>query len=153
MDYTIVKWLHILSSTLLFGTGLGTAFFMFCANRSRNIQAIAIVTRYVAIADWTFTTPSVIFQPASGFYLAIKAGYPLMSGWILWSFMLYLLAGACWLPVVWLQLRLRDMAATAARDNTALPDRYWRYERIWTLLGIPAFFSLIIVFYLMVAKP
>jgi uncharacterized membrane protein len=153
MDYTIVKWLHILSSTLLFGTGLGTAFFMFCANRSRNIQAISVVTHYVAIADWSFTAPTVILQPLSGFYLANKAGYALTSGWILWSFALYLLAGACWLPVVWLQLRLRDMAATAARDNTALPDRYWHYERIWTLLGIPAFFSLIVVFYLMVAKP
>jgi uncharacterized membrane protein len=112
-----------------------------------------VVTRYVAIADWSFTTPTVILQPLSGFYLAIKAGYALTNGWILWSFALYLLAGACWLPVVWLQLRMRDMATIAARENTALPDRYWRYEQIWTLLGIPAFVSLIVVFYLMVAKP
>ena len=154
MDYLTTKWLHILSATFMFGTGFGTAFYMFVTNRSRNVQAIAVVTRWVARADWWFTTPSVIVQPLSGLWMMHLAGYPLTTHWILWSLWLYGLAGACWLPVVWLQLRMRDMAQdAAARNDTALPARYWRYERWWTLLGFPAFGALVVVYWLMVNKP
>ncbi|SFU94852.1 DUF2269 family protein [Pseudoduganella namucuonensis] len=153
MDYLALKWLHILSATLMFGTGFGTAFYMFVANRSGNTQAIAVVTKWVARADWWFTTPSVIVQPLSGLWMIHMAGYPMSSTWIAWSIALYLLAGACWLPVVWLQLRMRDMAAIAADTGAALPPRYWRYERIWTALGFPAFAALLVVYWLMVHKP
>ena len=153
MTYTLVKWLHVLSSTLLFGTGLGSAFYMFFASRTRDVRAVAVVVRHVVIADWLFTTPTVIFQPLSGIYLAHLAGFPLSSPWLAWSIALYLLAGACWLPVVWMQIRMRDWAATALRDGTPLPETYWRYLWRWTALGIPAFVALVIVFYLMVAKP
>lgn len=153
MDYMTMKWLHILSSTLLFGTGLGTAFYMFFVSRSQDVRAIAVVAKYVVIADWLFTTPTVIFQPLSGLYLTHLAGFPLTSRWIMWSIGLYLLAGACWLPVVWLQIRMRKLAQEAVQNTRELPAIYWRYQRIWILLGIPAFAALIIVFYLMVAKP
>jgi len=152
MEYVVVKWLHILSSTFLFGTGIGSAFYMLFASLTRDWRAIAVVVRYVVIADWLFTTPAIIVQPITGFYLAHIAGYPLSAGWIAWSVALYLLAGACWLPVVWLQMRMRDMAAQAALDGQPQP-LYWRYLRLWVLLGIPAFFALVVVFYLMVAKP
>jgi uncharacterized membrane protein len=154
MDYLTVKWLHILSSTLLFGTGFGTAFYMFFSNRSGNIQAIAVVTRWVARADWWFTTPAVIIQPLSGLWMIQAAGFPLHSSWIVWSAGLYMLAGLCWLPVVWLQLRMRDMAQFAvASGNSELPQRYWRFERAWTLLGVPGFSALIAIYWLMVNKP
>ncbi|SDH60224.1 MULTISPECIES: DUF2269 domain-containing protein [unclassified Duganella] len=153
MDYLALKWLHILSATAMFGTGFGTAFYMFFTNRTRNVTAIAVVSRLVARADWWFTTPSVIIQPLSGFWMIHMAGYPLGSTWIVWSLALYALAGACWLPVVWLQLRMRDMAAIAARDDAPLPARYWRYEKIWTALGFPAFGALLVVYWLMVHKP
>ena len=153
MEYLAIKWVHILSATLMFGTGFGTAFYMFFVNRTRNVQAIAVVTRLVARADWWFTTPSVIVQPLSGFWMIHLAGFPLSSRWIVWSFALYLLAGACWLPVVWLQLKMRDMAARAAASGAQLPARYWRYEKIWTALGIPAFVGLLVVYWLMVHKP
>lgn len=153
MEYLIVKWLHIVSSTLLFGTGIGSAFYLLFASLSRDVRAIAVVSRHVVRADWLFTATTVVFQPLSGFYLAHLAGYPLGSRWIVWSVVLYLVAGACWLPVVWLQMRLRDMAQASARDGVALPALYWRYLRIWTALGVPAFFALIVVFYLMTAKP
>lgn len=153
MEYMIAKWLHILSSTLLFGTGLGSAYYMFFASRTRDPRTVWNVVRYVVIADWVFTTSTIIFQPLSGFYLAHIAGYPLMSRWIVWSVLLYLLAGVCWLPVVWMQIRMRDMAKQAAESGTALPEQYFKYLRIWVLLGIPAFLALVIVFYLMVAKP
>ncbi|WP_035823349.1 DUF2269 family protein [Janthinobacterium sp. RA13] len=153
MEYLLVKWLHIVSSTLLFGTGIGSAFYMLFTSLSRDVRAIAVVSRHVVRADWLFTATTVVFQPLSGFYLAHLAGYPLNSRWIVWSVVLYLVAGACWLPVVWLQMRMRDMAQASARDGVALPALYWRYLRIWTALGVPAFFALIVVFYLMTAKP
>lgn len=154
MDYVTWKWLHVVSSTLLFGTGIGTAFFMFVANRTGDVRAIAVVTRFVVIADTLFTLPTVIFQPLSGYVMMRIAGIPLLTEWIWMSFALYALAGLCWLPVVWIQLRMRDMALEAALTGAPmLPVRYWRYERVWVLLGMPAFFALVIVFYLMVAKP
>ncbi|RZI84696.1 MAG: DUF2269 domain-containing protein [Rubrivivax sp.] len=153
MTYLIVKWLHILSSTLLFGTGLGSAYYMFFASRTRDPKVIASVVGLVVWADWVFTTTTIVFQPLSGFYLAHLAGFALTSQWIVWSVALYLLAGACWLPVVWMQMRMRDMACEAVRQNTELPPLYWRYLTRWTLLGIPAFLALVVVFYLMVAKP
>lgn len=153
MDYVTVKWLHILSSTFLFGTGLGSAFYMLFTSLSRDVRATAVVVRYVVLADWLFTTPTIILQPLTGFYLMHLAGYPMTSSWIVWSIVLYFVAGACWLPVVWMQIRMRRFAQEAVDRNEALPPIYWRYLRIWVLLGIPAFFALVIVFYLMVAKP
>jgi uncharacterized membrane protein len=153
MEYLIVKWLHILSSTFLFGTGIGSAFYMLFTSISRDVRAIAVVSRHVVVADWIFTATTGVIQPLTGIYMIYLAGFPWTSGWIMWSVGLYLLAGACWLPVVWIQYRMRDMAQVAARDNAELPEQYWRYLRIWVALGIPAFFALVIVFWLMVAKP
>jgi uncharacterized membrane protein len=153
MTYLVVKWLHILSSTVLFGTGLGSAFYMYFTSRTGNTPAIAVVIRYVVIADWIFTTPAIILQPLTGFYLMHLAGFPLATPWILWSVVLYLLAGAAWLPVVWMQIRMRDMAAAAATAGRSLPSLYWRLLRIWVSLGVVAFGALVVVFYLMVAKP
>jgi uncharacterized membrane protein len=152
MEYVIVKWIHILSSTFLFGTGIGSAFYMLVTSLTRDWRAIAVVVRYVVIADWLFTTPAIIVQPLSGLYLMHLGGYRLDAAWIAWSIGLYLLAGACWLPVVWLQIRMRGIAEQAARDGAPAPE-YWRLFKAWVLLGIPAFFALVIVFYLMVAKP
>ena len=153
MDYVTLKWLHVLSSTFLFGTGIGSAFYMLFANMSRDIRAIAVVSRYVVVADWLFTSTTIIVQPLTGYYLIRMAGFPIHSRWIVWSIVLYVIAAACWLPVVWLQMRLRDMAAAAARDGTPLTAQYWRYFKIWVVLGIPAFFAFVAIFYLMVAKP
>ncbi|HEV7393118.1 MAG TPA: DUF2269 domain-containing protein [Burkholderiales bacterium] len=153
MEYLIVKWLHVLSSTVLFGTGLGSAFYMFFTNRSTDVRAIAIVCRRVVWADWLFTTPTAILQPATGFYLVYLAHMPLASNWIGWSLGLYALAGACWLPVVWIQIRMAEMAERAVAQGGTLPPLFWRYHRIWTALGVPAFVAFIAIFYLMVVKP
>ena len=153
MTYLIAKWLHILSSTVLFGTGLGSAYYMFFASRSGDARTAATVVRYVVIADWLFTTTTIVFQPLSGLYLAHLAQIPLTSAWIMWSFVLYFVAGACWLPVVAIQIRMRRLAESAATRGEPLPPEYRRYLRIWTALGVPAFVSLVIVYYLMVAKP
>src|SRR5687767_13430334 len=119
MDYLIVKWLHILSSTVLFGTGIGSAFYFLCASLRGDPRSIWLVARYVVIADWVFTTPAVIVQPLSGWYLASVAGFPLSAPWIAWSIALYVVAGACWLAVLWMQIRMGEMARMAAESDGA----------------------------------
>lgn len=153
MEYIAIKWLHIVSSTILFGTGIGSAYYMLSATLQRDPATVASVVRWVVIADWTFTTPAVVLQPATGLYLVHLAGLPLHAPWIAWSLALYVLAGACWVPVVWMQIGMRDMARAAASSGQGLPARYWSWFRWWVGLGIVAFSSLLVVLYLMVAKP
>lgn len=150
--YLLLKWLHIMSATLMFGTGLGSAFYKWSVDRSGDVRAIAVVMERVVLADWLFTTPAVIIQPVTGLWMAQLAGFPLDSGWIAWSLGLYLLAGLCWLPVVWQQIRMRDMARQAATSGTALPAQYARLCRVWLRLGVIAFGALIVVYFLMVFK-
>lgn len=153
MDYPLLKLIHILSATILFGTGIGSAFYMFMANRRKDIPDIYFATRHVVIADWLFTTPSVIVQLVTGIALAHALGLPLTEGWVFWSLILYFFAGACWVPVVWMQIKMRDMAKHALDTNTALPKRYWRFDRWWITLGALAFPAVMVVFWLMVTKP
>lgn len=151
--YIWIKWAHIISSTVLFGTGIGTAFQMWMSHRSGNIAAIATTTRNVVIADWLFTTPAGIIQPLTGVALIFLGGHTMMEPWLATTYALYIVALVCWLPVVWLQLKIRDMAQEAMRNATDLPHDYHRYMRMWFALGWPAFAALIAIFYLMVAKP
>jgi len=151
--YFWLKWLHILSSTVLFGTGIGSAFYMLVTSLTRDARQVAHVVRWVVIADWLFTTPTAIVQPLTGFYLVHLAGMPWTAGWILWSLVLYVIAGGCWLPVVWLQIRMARMAELAATSGEPLPARFWRYHALWTALGWPAFIAFIAIFFLMVVKP
>ena len=151
--YLSLKWIHILSSVVLVGTGFGSAYYLFFANRTRNVTAQAVVSTLVVRADWWFTTPTVILQPATGFAMAYLAGLPLSTPWLAISIALFVFAGACWLPVVWLQIRMATMAQEAARMGNKLPDAYWRYARWWEWLGYPAFVAMLGVFYLMVVKP
>jgi uncharacterized membrane protein len=153
MEYLLVKWLHILSSTLLFGTGIGSAFYLLYAVLSKDVRAIAVVTRCVVLADWLFTSTTVLLQPLSGLYMMQLTGMPMSARWIAWSLILYAIAIACWLPVVWIQMKLRDLSQAAARDGTGLPERFWKLFRAWVALGVPAFFAFVAIFYLMVAKP
>ena len=153
MDYLTIKAIHILSSVLMVGTGFGTAFYLFFVNRSRSVEAIAVVSRLVVKADWWFTTPAVIIQPISGAYMIHRAGFPLDSLWITVSLGLYAVAGVCWLPVVWYQIKMGRMAIAAHAQEKPLPDAYWVYARRWELLGYPAFSAMVVVYFLMVLKP
>lgn len=153
MDIVLVKWVHVVSSTLLFGTGIGSAFYLFFVSLTRDTRAVAVVAQHVVVADWIFTATTVVLQPVSGLYLVDRLGYPLEARWLVWSIALYAVAVACWLPVLWLQMRLRDVALAADDAGTALPPAYWRYFRWWTALGAPAFVAFLAIFYLMVARP
>ncbi|GAA4222179.1 DUF2269 domain-containing protein [Sphingomonas endophytica] len=151
-DYLLLKTVHILSSTLLFGTGVGTAFYGWMANRSGDAGARRVVNRNVVLADWLFTTPAVIVQPVTGVWLAHIAGFPLTTGWLAASIALYLMVGACWLPAVGIQIRIRRIAHATAAD-LPLPARYFQLSRTWFLLGWPAFIGVIVIFGLMATKP
>ena len=156
MDFTtyqVIKVVHILSATVLFGTGLGTAFHFWLAHRGGRLEAIASAARSTVIADFLFTTPAVIVQPVTGLVMAVANGYPLGSTWLAASIALYVLAGACWVPVVFIQVRMRRIAEQCVLEGTALPPHYHRLFRAWFWLGWPAFIALVAVFWLMVAKP
>jgi uncharacterized membrane protein len=152
MDYMTLKTLHILSMVLLFGTGLGSAFYKWMADRSGNVEHIAVTNRHVVLADWIFTTPTVIIQPLTGLWMVYLAGMSLTTPWIMASLGLYFFAGACWIPVVWLQIKMREIANQAATQKTELPVAYWKMARWWFLLGIPAFTAMVLVVIMMVIK-
>lgn len=152
-SYFILKAIHVTSAAVLFGTGLGIAFFKWITDRTGNAAAIRVVSEKVVLADWLFTLPAIIVQAATGFALARLMGYPLLHGWLSWSIALFCLAGACWIPVVWLQIRMRDLARTAELEGLPVPADYRGYARLWFWLGVPAFAAVVLVFWLMVAKP
>lgn len=151
--FLVTKWLHILSSTVLFGTGMGTAFFMWMAHRSDDPSLIAGVGRLVVLADWLFTLPSGLLQPLTGAVLIGLAGYDPHASWLMVTYGLYAVALSCWLPVVRLQISAQKLAALAVAGGTPLPPLYYAKMRAWFILGWPAFISLVAIFALMVTKP
>jgi len=153
LAFNLVKWIHTLSSTVLFGTGLGTALHMWLTHKGGNVEAIASTARNVVRVDWAFTATSGIVQPITGAMLVHMLGFPPGAPWLIASYVLYALAFACWAPVVWLQICIRDVATAAAGAGEPLPGSYYRYMRRWFWLGWPAFIALLAVFYLMVARP
>ncbi len=152
MTYLTLKYIHLLSMVLLFGTGLGSAFYKWMADRSRNVTHIAIVNKHVVMADWLFTTPTVLIQPITGIWMLYLIHIPLTTSWVVISLALYALAGLCWIPVVWLQIRMQKLAQLAVEQKTDLDSQYWRYARIWFYLGIPAFTAMVFIVLLMVMK-
>ena len=153
MLYLILKYLHIVGAAVLLGTGAGIAFFMLAAHLDGKPVVIAGVARIVVIADFIFTATAVIAQPITGVLLALEAGYSLREGWIVWSIVLYVFTGALWLPVVWMQMRLRDLAAKAVAEGAPLPDQYHRIFWNWCAFGVPAFAAVAVIFWLMIARP
>ena len=151
-SYLILKWLHILSSTILFGTGLGIAFFQYMTWRSADVAAIARVTRLTVLADFLFTTPAVIAQFLTGWALLQQLALPWSTPWVSTALLLYVFVGACWLPVVFIQMRLARLAAVALAQAQPLPAEFHRQMRIWFVLGWPAFLSVLAIFWLMVRK-
>jgi uncharacterized membrane protein len=151
--YLLLKWLHVLGAAVLLGTGAGIAFFMLMAHRTGEARVIAAVARIVVLADFIFTTTAVVAQPVTGLLLARSAGYSLGEGWILLSIGLYLFTGAFWLPVVWMQVRMRRLAEGAAAAGEALPGEYHRLFRWWFAFGFPAFTAVLAIFWLMIARP
>lgn len=153
MTYFVLKFLHMIGAAVLLGTGAGIAFFMALAHLSRNTAVIAGVARIVVIADFVFTATAVVVQPVTGAMLVLDVGYAFSDAWILWSLALYLFAGAFWLPVLLMQMRMRDLARAAVAAGTELPPDYHRLFWRWFAFGLPAFAAVLAIFWLMIAKP
>ncbi|ESY73902.1 DUF2269 domain-containing protein [Mesorhizobium sp. M1050] len=153
MVYFVLKYLHVIGAAVLLGTGAGIAFFMLVAHRTGNAGTIAAVARIVVLADFLFTATAVIAQPVTGIALAQYAGYSLAEGWIVLSILLYLAIGLLWLPVVWMQIEMRNLAIKAATSNQPPPERYSQLFRLWFAFGFPAFAAVLAIFWLMIARP
>ena len=153
MSYAILKFLHILGATVILGTGAGIAFFALMAYRTRDAAFVARTGAVVVIADFVFTATAIFVQPITGYLLLRELGLSLAEGWMAASLILYAIAGAFWLPVVWMQMRMRDLAAAAAAAKAPLPQAYHRLYRIWFAFGFPGFGATLLIMWLMIAKP
>ena len=153
MAYTILLFLHIVGATVILGTGAGIAFFMLMAHLSGDVPFIARSAGIVVLADLVFTATAVIAQPVTGFLLLRETGIPVAERWVLLSIALYLVAGIFWLPVVWMQLRMRDLAIAAAANGQPLPSRYHTLFRLWFAFGFPGFGAVLAIVWLMIDKP
>lgn len=149
----LLRLAHVIGATVLFGTGAGIAFFMVMANRTRDPRLIAHVASTVVIADTLFTATAVVIQPVTGYFLARNAGWPLSEGWIALSLVLYVVTGLFWLPVVYIQIRLRDLARQSDTAQLPLPKKYHDLYSVWFAFGFPAFISVLGIFWLMLTKP
>lgn len=153
MAYLLLKILHVIGATVIFGTGTGIAFFMLMAHLSGNAAFIGRTARVVVIADLLFTATAVILQPVTGWLLMRQTGASFADSWIATALALYLVAGLFWLPVVWMQARMRDLALDAAAADKPLPPRYQQLFRLWLLCGFPGFGAVLAILVLMIAKP
>ncbi|KGM47768.1 DUF2269 family protein [Pseudooceanicola atlanticus] len=153
MMYHLILYLHVIGAAVLFGTGAGIAFFMVMAQRGKDPKTIAHVAGTVVIADTIFTATAAMAQPITGYVLARMQGWPLAEGWVMWALILYVVVGVFWLPVVWIQIQLRDMARDATLRGAELPDRYHRLYRVWFAFGFPAFAAVMAILWLMITKP
>jgi uncharacterized membrane protein len=151
--YFIIKYLHVLGAIVILGTGSGIAFFMLMAHRSGEAAFIARTAAIVVIADMLFTLSAVIAQPVTGGILMKMSSTSVTEGWLAASLVLYAVAGLFWVPVVFMQMEMRDLARAAAEKSAPLPPRYFTLFRRWFVFGIPGFGSVMTILYLMIAKP
>jgi uncharacterized membrane protein len=151
--FFFIKVVHLLSAAVLFGTGIGAAFFMLMSHFSSNLAEKYYAVRITVLADWVFTAPAVVLQPLTGLLLIKLGGYTGDEPWLIATYILYAIAGLCWLPVVALQLKMRHLLREALVTGQALDLLYHRLFRVWFLLGWPAFFALLAIFFLMVTRP
>lgn len=153
MTFFLLKMIHILSGAVLFGTGAGIAFFMLRAHRTNDPTTVAAVGRIVVLADFVFTATAVVVQPVTGVAMILMQGWRPFEPWLVLAYGLYVLIGACWLPVVWMQLRMTRLAEAAVAEGAPLPEAYHRLFHWWFALGWPAFAGVLGVYWLMIAKP
>ena len=153
MIYLALKNVHVIGAAVLLGTGTGIAFFMLMAHLSRDVAFIARTAATVVLADLMFTLSAMILQPATGYLLTLELGIPLTEFWVWTSLALYVVAGCFWLPVVWMQARMRDLATAAATAGAPLPLAYHRLFRLWFVFGFPGFGAVAVIVWLMIAKP
>jgi uncharacterized membrane protein len=146
MTFLILKWVHILSAVFMLGAGAGSAFYLHRANREGNLHAIRFVL------DWLFTVPPIVLIPVTGMWMMHISGYVFSALWIWLSLTLFVTAGLCWIPAAILQIKMKSLA-DQSHDKERLPAAYWKYERLWRILGVAAFPAMVAIFTLMIFKP
>ena len=149
----LILYLHVIGATVLLGTGAGIAFFMLVSHQSRDPALVAHVSGIVVLADTLFTATAALAQPITGYILAQDRGWPLFEGWLGLSLILYVIVGVFWLPVVFIQIRMRDIACKARDEGKPLPDEYFQLYKRWFLCGFPAFAAVLAILWLMLMKP
>ncbi len=153
MTYFVLKYLHLIGATVILGTGAGIAFFMLMAHLSRDAVFVARTATIVVLADFVFTATAIAVQPLTGYLLMRETGISWSESWMIASLILYVVAGSFWLPVVWMQIRMRDLAVAASSAGQPLPPAYDRLFRLWFAFGFPGFGSVLMILWLMIAKP
>lgn len=153
VTFLLLKFLHVVGGTVILGTGAGIAFFMLMAHLSREPAFVARTAGIVVLADYIFTATAIIAQPVTGYLLMREEGFTFSERWLLASIALYAIAGAFWLPVVWMQVRMRDLAKAAASRGEPLPEAYHRLFQLWFAFGFPGFGAVLGIVWLMIAKP
>jgi uncharacterized membrane protein len=151
--YVLVKFLHVLGAIVILGTGTGIAFFMLMAHRTNDVAFIARTASVVVIADVIFTLSAVLLQPVTGGLLMMLSATPITEHWLLASLALYAVAGLFWIPVVFMQIEMRDLARKATDQRSALPQRYFILFRRWFVFGVPGFGATMLILWLMIARP
>lgn len=151
--YLLVKFFHVLGAIVILGTGTGIAFFMLMAHCTNDAAFIARTASVVVIADAIFTLSAVMLQPLTGGLLMMLSATPITEGWLLASLALYVFAGLFWIPVIFMQIEMRDLARKAAEQRAALPERYFILFRRWFAFGFPGFGATMTILWLMIAKP
>jgi uncharacterized membrane protein len=151
--YAVLRYLHVLGAIVILGTGAGIAFFMLMADRSRDAAFIARTASVVVLADMIFTATAIVLQPITGYLLLRQTGAGLGESWVAASLVLFAIAGAFWLPVVWMQIRMRDLARAAVAEQAPLPNAYHRLFRLWLAFGFPGFGAVMLIVWLMIARP
>jgi uncharacterized membrane protein len=151
--YFLAKYLHVLGAVVILGTGIGIAFFMLMAHRSGNVAFIARTAAIVVIADILFTLTAVLLQPITGALLMQLSATSFADRWLFTSLALFVIAGLFWIPVIFMQIEMRNLASVAAAQSQPLPPRYFFLFRLWFLFGFPGFGSVMLILWLMIAKP
>lgn len=153
MLFLLIEYLHVLGAIVILGTGTGIAFFMLMAHRTGEAAFIARTAEVVVIADFIFTLSAVLLQPVTGALLMWLSSTAITEGWLVAALVLYGVAGLFWVPVVFMQIEMRDLARAAVATGAPLPPRYFALFRRWFLFGIPGFGSVMAILWLMIAKP
>lgn len=156
MSGELIRLIHVVSSALMFGVGIGAFWFMLAALRSADIALIAATTRNAVRAEWFIAAPVAVVQPTTGYLLMLHLDYSLHSRWFLALATFYILAGMCWVYLVKAELKMRHLANVALaspRAATPLPPQFHALSRRWRRLALGSFAGVLTIFWLMVFRP
>lgn len=136
--YPILKSIHVIGVILFVGNIAITGWWKAMADRTRDPRILAFAQRQVTLTDWVFTLGGIVLLAVSGALSAIVGGFAPTTPWLQWGSALFILSGVIWVAaLVPLQTKLGRMAKAFAVSG-AIPDQYWKLERLWVVFGVIA---------------